>query len=68
MLYKVQVKVCSGSTRTFSCDNPNEVMWVGRGVNWGAMIDPAIPTQQCTLSPLDCIINSPTDPLVNVSA
>lgn len=36
ILYRVQAGYCTGGKYQFSCDQSDQVIWVGKGVLWGA--------------------------------
>jgi len=54
---RVQGVFCVGQRYSISCDNPDQVMWIGDGVNWGVKSFDAPQDESCIAEPTDCIEN-----------
>lgn len=67
VLYKVQAAYCSGSTYSFSCDKPEHVMWVGRGLVWGTKHTAAPNNETCMPREGDCQYAEQDNQLLDVS-
>ena len=64
--YYVRGSYCAGDCTSFSCDKPNQVIWVDPGVNWGVRPEGTPANETCLTRPTDCIINQQNSQFIQV--
>ena len=66
IVYSTRIVYCTGERYTFSCSEPNLVMWIGESVVWG--YKPAVSSvdEGCVPGDADCRLEETGSSFVNV--